>query len=144
MMATSPKTVLFLCTGNSCRSQMAEGLVNGLLSESWQAFSAGTNPAAKVHSLAIQVMDELGLDISRHAPKHTDDFRGQTFDVVITVCDNAAEHCPVWLGQGHRQHIGFDDPAAFIGSPEDTMIVFRRVRDEIQNQVLQWLRNFNP
>lgn len=143
-MATSPKTVLFLCTGNSCRSQMAEGLVNGFLSESWQAFSAGTHPASHVHPLAIQVMGEIGLDISGHTPKHADDFKGQTFDVVITVCDNAAATCPIWLGKGHKQHIGFEDPAAFVGSPEDTLAVFRRVRDEIQDQVLQWLKNFNP
>lgn len=143
-MATSPKTVLFLCTGNSCRSQMAEGLVNGYLRGAWEAFSAGTNPASQVHPLAIQVMGEIGLDISQNIPKHTDAFKGQPFDVVITVCDNAAENCPIWLGKGHRQHLGFDDPAAFVGSPENTVAVFRRVRDEIQEQVLQWLKNFNP
>ncbi|MBI5931045.1 MAG: arsenate reductase ArsC [Chloroflexi bacterium] len=143
-MAIAKKTVLFLCTGNSCRSQMAEGLVNGFLGESWQAFSAGTNPAIQVHPLAIQVMHEIGLDISQHTPKQADYFMGQAFDVVITVCDDAAENCPIWLGQGRKQHIGFDDPAAFVGTPEETLVAFRQVRDSIQEQISQWLRNFNP
>lgn len=143
-MVSSKKTVLFLCTGNSCRSQMAEGLVNGLLSESWQAFSAGTQPASQVHPLAVQVMREIDLDISMLSPKQADVFRGHDFDIVITVCDSAAENCPVWLGKGRRHHIGFDDPAAFVGTQEETLAVFRRVRNEIQDRVLGWLKDFKP
>jgi arsenate reductase len=79
----------------------------------------------------------------QHSPKHADSFKGQPFDVVITVCDHAAENCPVWLGIGKKQHIGFDDPATFVGTPEETIAMFRRVRDEIQAQVLVWLRNLN-
>lgn len=144
MDSPSRKRVLFLCTGNSCRSQMAEGLVNAFLADSWHAFSAGTQPAERVHPLAIIVMQEIGINIAQHSPKHADVFKGQSFDTVITVCDHAAENCPVWLGGGKKQHVGFDDPAAFIGTPEEMIAMFRRVRDEIQAQILVWLRNFNP
>ena len=105
------KNVLVLCTGNSARSQMAEGIINHLLAGSWRAVSAGTKPAGYVHPLAIYVMSELGIDIAGHHSKSTDEFRGQRFDQIITVCDNAAEDCPIWLGggfvfvgQSHRDH----------------------------------------
>ena len=103
--------ILFLCTGNSCRSQMAEGLANSELGDEWQAFSAGTEPAGYVHPLAVQAMAELGIDISTHRSKSADEYRTHWFDLVVTVCDGAAENCPVWLGGGRRVHIGFEDPA---------------------------------
>jgi arsenate reductase len=105
-----PKSrVLFLCTGNSARSQMAEGLVNHFLAETWEAFSAGTKPSGYVHPLAIQVMVELGINLSAQRSKSTDEFRGVAFDRVIMVCDHAARNCPAWLGQGIVKHIGFPD-----------------------------------
>ncbi|NTU64554.1 MAG: arsenate reductase ArsC, partial [Chloroflexi bacterium] len=104
--------VLVLCTGNSARSQMAEGFINAQLADRFVAYSAGTRPAGYVHPQAIAALREIGIDISDHRSKSTDEFKGTTFDVVITVCDSAAENCPVWLGQGVRVHIGFPDPAA--------------------------------
>jgi arsenate reductase len=133
------KRVLFLCTGNSCRSQMAEGLVNHYLGDEWQACSAGTEPAGHVHPLAVRAMAELGIDISGQRSKSTDEFRDMQFDLVVTVCDNAAENCPVWLGDGHRTHIGFDDPAQATGSDEARPAVFRRARDEIRREILSFL-----
>ncbi len=131
--------VLFLCTGNSARSQMAEGLVNQFLSESWEAHSAGVAPAEWVHPLAIAVMAELGIDITSHTPKPTEVFRDQSFDVIITVCDHAAQHCPAWLGKGQVVHIGFPDPAAAEGEEPVRLEVFRKVRDAIKQQVLDFL-----
>ncbi len=135
----SKKRVLFLCTGNSCRSQMAEGLVNHFLGETWEAYSAGTDPAGYVHPLAVQAMDELGINISGRRSKPADEFRGAAFDLVMTVCDDAAENCPVWLGQGRVAHISFPDPARAIGTPEERLAAFRRVRDEMRGQVLGYL-----
>jgi arsenate reductase (thioredoxin) len=135
--------VLFLCTGNSCRSQMAEGLVNHYLGDEWQAYSAGTNPAGYVHSLAVRVMSELGIDLSRQRSKLVDEFRDKQFDVVVTVCDDAAENCPLWLGQGRKVHIGFEDPAQATGSDEERLAVFRRVRDEIRQELFDLLVNGN-
>ena len=131
--------ILFLCTGNSCRSQMAEGLTNHFLGDRHRAYSAGTNPSSSVHPLAIQVMHELGIDISGSVPKHPDDFLDKHFDLVITVCDDAAQQCPLWLREGRVVHIGFDDPALAQGSQEARLAVFRRVRDEIRQQVLKFL-----
>jgi arsenate reductase len=133
------KKVLFLCTGNSCRSQMAEGLVNHYLGDEWRACSAGTGPAGYVHPLAVQAMSELDIDISRQRSKSADEFREMQFDVVVTVCNDAAESCPVWLGNGHRTHIGFEDPAQAAGSKEERLAVFRRVRDEIRREILNLL-----
>jgi arsenate reductase len=135
------KRVLFLCTGNSCRSQMAEGLVNHDLGDEWQAYSAGTEPAGYVHPLAVQAMLELQIDISGQRSKSTDEFRQASFDLVITVCDDAAENCPVWLGQGRTVHIGFQDPARATGSDRQRLAVFRQVRDEIRQDVGQLLAN---
>ena len=132
----SLKRVLFLCTGNSCRSQMAEGLVNHFLAGQWQAFSAGTEPSGYVHPLAIKAMAELGIDISRNQSQSTEEFRESKLDLVITVCDDAAENCPVWLGQGQVTHIAFPDPAKAEGVETEQMDVFRRVRDDIQTQIL--------
>ena len=137
-----PKKVLILCTGNSCRSQMAEGLINARLAPEFRAFSAGTEPSGYVHPKAIAVMAELGLDLSQNVSKHTGQFRGQHFDYVITVCDSANENCPVWLDKaGSRHHIGFDDPAKATGSDKEIAAEFRRVRDEIADQVLGFLEN---
>jgi arsenate reductase len=133
------KQVLFLCTGNSCRSQMAEGLVNHFLPDIWEAYSAGTQPAGYVHPLAIQVMTELGIDISGHRSKSTDEFRYIGPDLVMTVCDDAAENCPVWLGQGQTTHLSFPDPAKAAGSEEERLAVFRQVRDDIRRRVLDYL-----
>jgi arsenate reductase (thioredoxin) len=137
------KKVLFLCTGNSCRSQMAEGLVNHYLGDEWQAYSAGTNPAGYVHSLAVRAMSELGIDLSRQRSKSADEFRENPFDVVVTVCDDAAENCPLWLGQGRKVHIGFEDSAQATGSDEERLTVFRRVRDEIRQELFDLLVNGN-
>lgn len=135
----STKQVLFLCTGNSCRSQMAEGLVNYFLGEQWEAYSAGTAPAGYVHPMATQVMAELGIDISSYRSKSAEEFRYVGPDLVITVCDDAAENCPVWLGGGKVAHIGFPDPAKAIGSEEERLAVFRQVRDDIRHRVLSYL-----
>jgi arsenate reductase len=127
--------VLFLCTGNSCRSQMAEGLVNHFLGDEWRAYSAGTRPAGYVHPMAVQVMSELGIDISGQRSKSADEFRECEFDTVLTVCDDAAQNCPVWLGSGRKLHVGFEDPACATGSEEDRLAIFRRVRDQIRMQI---------
>lgn len=134
-----PKKVLILCTGNSCRSQMAEGLVNALVGDKWEAVSAGTRPTGVVHPLAVQVMAELGIDISHQMSKSAEAFSDAPLDLVITVCDDAAEECPVWLGVGRRAHIGFPDPASATGSTAEKLIQFRSVRDEIRAQVLSFL-----
>jgi arsenate reductase len=127
------KSILILCTGNSCRSQMAEGFLRSFDSD-LQVFSAGTKPVAAVHPLAVQVMQEDGIDISKHKPKLVDDFLATPFDFVVTVCDGAKENCPVFIGNvKHRLHIGFDDPAEAKGTSDEVLAVFRRVRNEIKN-----------
>jgi arsenate reductase len=138
------RKVLFLCTGNSCRSQMAEGVVNHYLGDEWLAYSAGTNPAGYVHPLAVQVMSELGINISRQRSKSATEFRETAFDTVVTVCDDAAENCPVWLGNGRKVHAGFEDPAQAIGSDEERLAVFRQVRDEIRREMFNLLVNGQP
>jgi arsenate reductase len=130
--------VLILCTGNSCRSQMAEALINDRLADSWQAYSAGTEPSGYVHPKAIQALQEINI-MHNGVSKHINDLPTKEFDAVITVCDDAAENCPVWLGQGKRTHIGFPDPARAQGTEEEIMAVFRDVRDSIENQVLPYL-----
>ncbi len=124
--------VLILCTGNSCRSQMAEGFLR-FLDPRLEVFSACTHPGPNVSTRAIRVMKEVGIDISTHSPKSVDEFLSLPFDYVVTVCDNAKEQCPVFTGQvKHRLHIGFDDPVGAIGTDEEIMEEFRRVRDEIR------------
>ncbi len=124
--------ILVLCTGNSCRSQMAEGFLKSF-DPKLEVYSAGTAPSERVHPKAVQVMAEEGIDISKGYPKLVDDFINQAFDYVITVCDSAKETCPVFTGEvKHRLHIGFDDPAEATGSEEEVLAVFRRVRDEIK------------
>ncbi len=128
------KSVLILCTGNSCRSQMAEGFLRSFDS-SLEVCSAGTKPAASVHPLAVKVMHEEWIDISKNMPKNVDAFLDRPFDYVITVCAGANESCPVFIGNvEHRLHIGFDDPAEAEGTQEEVLAVFRRVRNEINQR----------
>src|ERR1700723_289830 len=126
------KRVLILCTGNSARSQMAEGLLRHDAGDRIEVESAGTRPG-RVRPEAIAVMNELGIDISDHRSKHVDEFRNQSFDYVLTVCDNAKESCPVFPGHSNRIHKGFEDPAALLGSDEERVSLFRRIRDEIRD-----------
>lgn len=132
---TSPRHILVLCTGNSCRSQIAEALINHDLGGAWRAVSAGTQPAGFVHPMAITVLRELGIDAAGLSSKSVDAFRGRPFDVVLTVCDDAAENCPLWQGQGQRLHISFPDPAKVTGSEEQILGAFRTVRDRIRAEV---------
>ena len=125
-------TVLILCTGNSCRSHLAEGILRAAAGDSLNVQSAGSKPAGYVHPLAIQVMKEIGIDISAHHSKHMNDFLQQPVETVITVCGNADQACPMFPGQVNRHHWGFDDPAHATGTDEEKLAVFRRVRDEIK------------
>jgi arsenate reductase len=126
------KKILILCTGNSCRSQMAEGFLKSFDSE-LEVFSAGTKPSNQVHPKAVQVMNEIGIDLSANYPKHSDEFINDELDFVITVCDNAKETCPIFLGKvGKQLHIGFEDPADAEGTEEEVLNVFRKIRDEIK------------
>ena len=127
--------VLFLCTGNSCRSQMAQGWANALRSDDMIAFSAGTNPC-KVSQRAMQVMGEAGVDISTHYSKHLDELPGLDFDYVITLCSNAKENCPIFPGKAKVIHHGFEDPAAIIGTTDQVLNEFRRIRDEIKEFII--------
>lgn len=135
------RRVLILCTGNSCRSQLAEAIINHDLGDTWQAFSAGTQPAGYTHPLALRALEEIGIQHAGES-KSVEQFRGQDFDAVITVCDDAAENCPVWLGKGKRVHIGYPDPAKAAGSDEEKMVVFRQVRDDIRAGILGFLKTF--
>jgi arsenate reductase len=123
--------ILILCTGNSCRSHLAEGLLRRALGDDFVVASAGSNPAGYVHPLGIKAMAEVGIDISAHRSKHLNEFLDQQVETVITVCGNADQACPMFPGQVNRHHWGFDDPAHATGSEEEQMAVFRRVRDEI-------------
>lgn len=125
------KRVLILCTGNSCRSQMAEGYLKSLRCD-FEVFSAGTKPSERVNPLAVEVMKEIGIDISDHYPKNVDEFLNQSFDYVITVCDNAKESCPVFNGMvGEVIHRGFEDPSEAVGEKSEVIDIYRGVRDEI-------------
>ena len=134
------KRVLILCTGNSARSQMAEGLLRHDAGDRFEVESAGTKPGI-VRPEAIAAMDELGVDISRHRSKHVDEFEGQHFDYVITVCDNAKEACPVFFGATTRLHHSFDDPAARNGSDEERLTLFRRVRGELRDYLGEFAKS---
>lgn len=134
------KQALFLCTGNSCRSQMAEGWLRHLGGDRYEASSAGTRPQA-VHPLAVRVMGEAGVDLSGHRSKSVDEFLDRDLDVLITVCGGARESCPVFLGKvKERRHWPFDDPAAARGTEDEVVAVFRRVRDGIRARVEAFLR----
>jgi arsenate reductase (thioredoxin) len=132
------KRILILCTGNSCRSQMAEGILRSLDSD-LEIYSAGIKPAAEVNPNAIRVMDEIGIDIRDQKPENVDKYINEPFDYVITVCDNAKETCPVFMGKvEHRLHIGFTDPVEAKGSEEEVLEEYRTVRDEIMNSFKQF------
>ncbi len=133
------QTVLFLCTGNSCRSQMAEGWLRKLAGDRFKAVSAGIRPAG-LNPLAVQVMKELDVDISQQRSKDVAEFSGSRFNAVITVCDHAKEACPIFPGGGKVLHWSFEDPAEAEGSEEERMRVFRRVRDEIGSNITAWLK----
>jgi arsenate reductase (thioredoxin) len=136
---SSPRRkVLFLCTANSARSQLAEALVNHDLGGRFEAFSAGTTPTA-TRPEALRVLAELGIDHSRARSKSLDEFVGRTFDFVITLCDGANETCPLFFGGVRRIHIGFEDPARAAGTEDEVLAVFRRVRDLIRRGVEAWL-----
>ena len=143
MMENTPETenergkrVLFVCTHNSSRSQMAEGLLRALKGDRWEAYSAGTAPTG-VHPGAVQAMAEIGIDIRGHRAKGLDAFKGIAFAEVVTVCDHAQESCPVVPGGGARRHQSFEDPAAAMGTEADVLGAFRRVRDEIRNWIME-------
>jgi arsenate reductase (thioredoxin) len=132
-MTSTPKPlILILCTGNSCRSHLAEGILRQALGAEYEVASAGSKPAGYVHPLGIKAMAEIGIDISSHTSKHMDEFLKQSVETVITVCGNADQACPMFPGQLNRHHWGFDDPAHATGTEEEIMTVFRRVRDEIR------------
>ena len=135
----SKKRVLFLCTGNAARSQMAEGLVNALRGDRWEARSAGAAPVGYVHPLAVRVMAELGIDISGQRSKAVEEFRDVGLDLVVTLCDNATQNCPLWLGPGRVVHMSFPDPAAAHGVETERLEVFRQVRDELHRAVFAHL-----
>jgi arsenate reductase len=131
-MQTTKPTVLILCTGNSCRSHLAEGFLRASASDVLDVQSAGSKPAGYVHPMAIKVMQEVGIDISQHRSRHLNEFLDKKIETVITVCGNADQVCPVFPGQVNRHHWGFDDPAHAKGDEAEILIVFRRVRDEIR------------
>ena len=135
------KRILILCTGNSCRSQMAEGFLKSFDSE-LEVYSAGTNPSSAVNPKAIKVMNEIGVDISGGTPEYVDKYLDRSFDYVITVCDNAKETCPVFIGKVNKQlHIGFEDPADAEGSDEEVLAVFRKVRDQIKTEFTKFFES---
>ncbi len=134
------KRILILCTGNSCRSQMAEGFLKDMDPE-LEVYSAGTNPSDRVHPRAVEVMSELGVDLSSNRPENVSGYLDQAFDYVITVCGGAKETCPTFQGKvGRNLHIGFDDPADATGTEEEILFEFRRIRDEIRRDFGEFYR----
>jgi arsenate reductase len=127
-----PPCILILCTGNSCRSQMAEGILHRALGECFRVESAGSNPSGMVHPLAIRVMAEIGIDISGHHSKHLNEFLDEEVETVVTVCGNADQACPIFPGQVNRYHWGFEDPIHTLGTEEERMEAFRHTRNHIQ------------
>jgi arsenate reductase (thioredoxin) len=125
-------SVLILCTGNSCRSHLAEGILRHVAGDLFDVHSAGSKPAGYVHPNAIAVMKEIGIDISNHTSKHMNEFLDRKIDTVVTVCGKADQACPMFPGQVNRYHWGFDDPAHATGTEEEILAVFRRVRDQIR------------
>ena len=132
--------ILILCTGNSCRSHMAEGILRHAAGDVLEVASAGSKPAGYVHPHAITVLDEIGIDIGHHRSKHLSEFLEQEIDTVITVCGNAEQACPAFPGGGKRLHWPFDDPAHATGTEEDRLAMFRRVRDEIRERFEAYAR----
>jgi arsenate reductase len=129
------RRVLFLCTGNSARSQIAEAVVNHFLGDRWEAHSAGTAPVGFVHPLAVEVLAEWGIAIASLRSKSVEELRGVAFDLVVTLCDDAAEQCPVWMGPGDCVHVGFPDPSRTRGQRTDRLMAFQDVRDRIREMV---------
>ncbi len=135
--------VLFLCTGNSARSQMAEGLMRSLGLGLWEVKSGGLLPSY-VHPLAIRVMEEIGIDISHQTSKSMEQFLNEDFDYIVTLCDHAAMSCPTFPGQAKRLHWSLEDPAAAVGTIEQRLIVFRKIRDEIKTKIEELLKSKQP
>jgi len=139
MIPAAKPAVLILCTGNSCRSHLAEGLLRSLAADLFTVHSAGSKPAGYVHPLAIRVMQEIGIDISAHTSKHMNEFLATPIETVITVCGNADQACPIFPGQVKRHHWPFDDPAHATGAEEEQLAVFRRVRNEIRRTLVAYV-----
>jgi arsenate reductase (thioredoxin) len=137
-----PNRVLFLCVGNSARSQMAEAIVNHNCPTEWTAFSAGSAPAGFVHPMALRVLSEIGIEHAGRS-KSVSEFTGQSFDLVMTVCGEEENNCPVWLGIGQKVHMAFEDPAKFKGSDAEKLQFFRSIRDQMQQKILDSLEKFN-
>ncbi len=137
------KKALFICTGNSARSQMAEGLLNAFGYGKWRAQSGGLFPSY-VHPLAIRAMVEIGIDISQQTSKSLDSFFGEDFDYIITLCDHAARACPTFPGQAKRLHWSLEDPAIAVGTIDERLVVFRRVRDEIKKRIEGFIESESP
>ncbi len=135
--------VLFLCTGNSARSQMAEGLMRSLGLGLWEVKTGGLLPSY-VHPLAIRVMEEIGIDISHQTSKSMEQFLNEDFDYIVTLCDHAAMSCPTFPGQAKRLHWSLEDPAAAVGTIEQKLIVFRKIRDEIKTKIEELLKSKQP
>lgn len=133
-MSNDKPTILILCTGNSCRSHLAEGLLRAAAGDLFNVVSAGSKPAGYVHPLAIEALKEIGIDISGHRSKHMSEFLNQPVETVITVCGNADQACPIYPGQVNRHHWPFEDPAHATGTDEEKKALFRRVRDEIRQR----------
>ncbi len=134
--------VLFLCTGNSCRSQMAEGFLRDMAGDRFEVYSAGLKPSS-VNPLAIKAMEGVGVDISSHTSDSLDKYLGQSFQHLITVCNHAKESCPIFPGTGESHHWGFNDPAKAEGPEPERFTVFCRIRDEIQQRIQQWLKTLD-
>jgi arsenate reductase (thioredoxin) len=142
MTPTLKAKVLFLCTGNSCRSQMAQAWLRTLAGGRFEVYSAGLEPHS-IHPLTIQVMEEAGVDMSGYHAKHLDEYKGKIdFDYLITVCSDADERCPYFPGMGVRLHWPFEDPPAFEGPEEEKLALFRKVRDQIKAKIEAWLGEF--
>ena len=140
---TEKRVVLFLCTGNSCRSQMAEAIVNTRLGEDWYAVSAGTKPTGYVHPKALAALAEIGIQHNGRS-KSVNEYRDVDFNLVVTVCNSAAEECPLWLGSGERIHHSYPDPAEVKGTEEAITTVFRQVRDDIEREIITLLNSYIP
>ena len=138
----SKKKILFLCTGNSCRSQMAEDLLRYFRGDTYEVFSAGSEPAAQVNPLAVEVMKEIGIDISKQSPKHVKEFLNQKMDFVITTCNNARNACPTFPGKTTNIHWDLKDPADAKGTQEERLKVFRNTRDMIYNNIQDFLKEY--
>ncbi|NVM52102.1 MAG: arsenate reductase ArsC [Candidatus Helarchaeota archaeon] len=134
--------VLVLCTGNSCRSQIAEGLLRYFAGDRFEVFSAGTEPTSKVNPLAVEIMKEIGLDISQQFPKHVKKFLNQEFDFVITTCEDAKKACPIFPGETTNIHWDLKDPAEAKGTKEERLVVFRKTRDLVYQKIREFLKDY--